>query len=238
MRKTFFLNFQMEQSRLVYESATNQLGSFLEMVSTKLNQTKPNQDAATTDLSMEENLVRRRSRHSRSDIGQQSNLNRRSKLSLPPSTYNSYSEKIPHQRRDNESSHFSRSTSFASSSLDGSYQSDGNPTTSNRTDAKELETVNERHNKTCLSIDLADDNECSIIGEEVLKYPTTCDSSIISSCLGGADEKPMRQKSKTRKAIGRITSFIRKDKSRNIDLDSNSDKPSHKYSRYQAISGY
>ena len=51
----------MEQSRLVYENATNQLGSFLEMVSTKLTNTKVGDEA---DPEADGRMSRRRSRTS------------------------------------------------------------------------------------------------------------------------------------------------------------------------------
>ena len=96
---------QMEQSRLVYEDATNQLGSFLEMVSSKLTQSIP-----IIDADIKGRPSRRKSREEKMEI-----LSRRK--SNPP---DSKLQRQPHL----DDSSLSRSTSFASSSFDSSQLSE------------------------------------------------------------------------------------------------------------------
>lgn len=206
---------KMEQSRLVYENATNQLGSFLEMVSTQLTLTKPAEDA---EPEPDGRMSRRRSRSSKSDKIQ--TLPRRKSTPLLTNTPNSK----PRSKLQFEDPSLSRSTSCASSSLDSSCQSE-NGRFSTRTDKKTLETVNERRYRKGDNDDAdksANDDANSIQTE------LTCQSSLASSCLGG-EEKLGKSKSKTRKALGRITSFMRKDKSQNFSLE-NSSRNSLKYS--------
>jgi len=202
---------KMEQSRLVYENATNQLGSFLEMVSTKLTVSKPNEDA---EPEADGRVSRRRSRNSKSDKVQ--TLPRRKSTPFLTSTHTSKSR----SKLQFEDPSLSRSTSCASSSLDSSCQSE-NGRFSNKSDTKILETVTEKRYRKC-----DNDESDKSANEDVNSIQT--ESSLASSCLGG-EEKLVKSKSRTRKALGRITSFMRKDKSQNFNLE-DSTKNSLKYS--------
>ena len=205
----------MEQSRLVYENATNQLGSFLEMVSTKLTNTKVGEEA---DPEADGRMSRRRSRTS----DKMQTLPRRKSTTFLMNTHTSKSR----SKLQFDDPSLSRSTSCASSSLDSSCISENGKLFLRNNEDKALETVTERGYRKYENGEpdkSANDDVTSVETE------LTCESSIASSCLSG-EERRIKTKSRTKKALGRITSFMRKDKSKNFNLEDTS-KNSLKYSR-------
>jgi len=205
---------KMEQSRLVYENATNQLGSFLEMVSTKLTNTKVGEEA---DPEADGRMSRRRSRPS----DKMQTLPRRKSTTFLMNTHTSKSR----SKLQFDDPSLSRSTSCASSSLDSSCISENGKLFLRNNEDKALETVTERGYRKYENGEpdkSANDDVTSVETE------LTCESSIASSCLS-SEERRIKTKSRTKKALGRITSFMRKDKSKNFNLEDTS-KNSLKYS--------
>lgn len=205
---------KMEQSRLVYENATNQLGSFLEMVSTKLTNTKVGEDA---EPEADGRMSRRRSRAS----DKIQTLPRRKSTTFITNTHSSKSR----SKLQFEDPSLSRSTSCTSSSLDSSSISENGKLLLRGGDDKTLETVTERRYRKWENREPEKSANDDLTSAET---DITCDSSITSSCLSG-EERLAKTKSRTKKALGRITSFMRKDKSKNFNLEDVS-KNSIKYS--------
>jgi len=223
---------KMEQSREVYETATNQLGSFLELVSSKLTMNRP-PGAETpgllmdrmSGLSVDRHLAIPGSKGSRSSISvrKRSESENRRKSGHLSSQRNS---------RYMEDPSLSPSISCTSSSLNTSC-------------ASECDRVSSRGTRrTSDKIKLNQDgkfdegSEISAQGENRPDDGVYNNISILSSCTCNEEDEidnvaadfNARKSSKTRNTLKRITSFMRKDKSKNLSLVDTSGPASMKYS--------
>jgi len=196
----------MEQSRVMYEDATNQLGSFLESVSTKLTESKPKNDPK-----YDNGTPRRKSRSSRKE--QQETFTRRKSTS---SINSSLSRKSQFKPVVEDPSLYS-STSCASSSFDSSYQSENGCVV--KGDA--ISALEIKHKNTVPAA------VTQIKNAEVDSL--SCLSSLASSSTQ-SDDISVKSKSKTKKALGRIASFMRKEKCQHTNSDA-STKESENFSR-------
>ena len=182
----------MEQSREVYETATNQLGSFLELVSNRLT-IKPGVEMSP-ELNFSDKLqsgrrahseTRRKSSHVGSQRGSRTSRYLMEDQSLSPSASSSLNTSSCNSESDRNSS---RSLRRPSDKADGRSE------------------------------------------QEQGLY----DISILGSCNCEASEETeqkTRKHSRTRSTLRRLTSFMRKDKSRNLSLVDDSGPTSIKYSR-------
>ena len=191
--------FQMEQSREVYETATNQLGSFLELVSSRLT-IKPGGE----ERSPEPKVVRRAQSESRRKASQASS------------------------QRTSRTSRYLMEDQSLSPSASSSLNTSSSNSESDRNSSRSLRRPSDKSDPR------------SDLGSEISTKPASVedqdgalyDISILSSCtceeeVGG---KP-RKNSRTRSTLRRITSFMRKDKARNLSLVDTSGPTSMKYSR-------
>lgn len=214
----------MEQSREVYETATNQLGSFLELVSSRLTMNKSGTGLELigtplppTSLSQDKTAISS-SRRARSSSGA------RSKRSESENRRKSSLVTFSHRNR-----YHVENPSLSPGSISGtssSPSSEGDPRHSRRSS-----------DKLNYSRDVGSDISA---GDNV---PTTDDGayndiSILSSCTCNDETDTVqnpdntRKSSKTRNTLKRITSFMRKDKSKNLSLVNTGTGPaSLKYSR-------
>jgi len=206
---------KMEQSRLVYENATNQLGSFLEMVSTQLTLTKPG-----IEPNVEERMSRRRIKKSDRDI---TLPRRKSTHSILTNTMRTKSR----SRSQVEDPSSSSSISCASSSLNTSASEIGRFST--RSSLKTLERVKERRERKEETGDIDNSDASTKLKVNNKKEELIFDQSLVSCNSTDEESKPLKSKSRTRIALGRIASFMRKEKSQNLSID-NSPKASLKYS--------
>ena len=178
----------MEQSREVYETATNQLGSFLELVSNRLT-------IKGGELSPEMKVGRRsqsETRRKSSHVG---------------------SQRTSRYLMEDQSLSPSASSSLNTSSCNS--ESDRNSSRSLRRPS----------DKTDARSDL-------VTGQPEVQDQGLYDISILSSCNCEAGEGDRQRKhSKTKTTLRRLTSFMRKDKSRNMSLVESSGPTSIKYSR-------
>jgi len=196
---------KMEQSRVMYEDATNQLGSFLESVSTKLTESKPKNDPK-----YDNGTPRRKSRSSRKE--QQETFTRRKSTS---SINSSLSRKSQFKPAVEDPSLYS-STSCASSSFDSSYQSEnGCVVKGDAISALEIK----HKNSVPAAVTQIKNAEVDAL---------SCLSSLASSSTQ-SDDISVKSKSKTKKALGRIASFMRKEKCQHTNSDA-STKESENFS--------
>ena len=187
--------FQMEQSREVYETATNQLGSFLELVSNRLTikggELSPDMKVGKRSQSE----TRRKSSH----VG---------------------SHRTSRYLMEDQSLSPSASSSLNTSSCNS--ESDRNSSRSLRRPS----------DKSDPRSDLASEISVKPARVECEDQEGHYDVSILSSCT--CEEEPgvkPRKNSRTRSTLKRITSFMRKDKARNLSLVDSGGPTSIKYSR-------
>ena len=223
----------MEQSREVYETATNQLGSFLELVSSRLTMNKSGSDLSTplppASLSPDKNIssVTRRTRSSSSGgrgggRRSESESSNRRKSSLV-----TFSHRNQQQQYHVEDPSLSPSISGRSSS------------------PSELDPRRRTSDKVKYSRDEGRKSDSSVISglDNIASTDDGAynDISILSSCTCNDDTcQPVqsqdeldneRKSSKARNTLKRITSFMRKDKSKNLSLVNSAGPASLKYSR-------
>lgn len=184
---TYLSTFQMEQSREVYETATNQLGSFLELVSNRLT-IKPGGEMSP------EMKVGRRAHSETRRKSSHAGSHRTSRYlmedqSLSPSASSSLNTSSCNSESDRNSSRSLRRPS-------------------DKTDARSDVVPGQQQDQGLYDI-----------------------SILSSSCNCEGDEEKQRKHSKTRTTLRRLTSFMRKDKSRNLSLVDSSGPTSMKYSR-------
>ena len=193
----------MEESREVYETATNQLGSFLELVSNKLtmNRSGPEVPGVTGVTSVTERQDRRMSSddtRTMSSTGPRSTSSVRGRSQSENNRRKSIAHALASQRVSRyltEDPSLSPSTSCASSSLS---ESDRRTSDKMKHDRKSDIISDNR--------DTTDDGDYNNI-------------SILSSCTCVDDNVDTNKKnSKTRNTLKRITSFMRKDKCKNLNL--------------------
>ena len=229
----------MEQSREVYETATNQLGSFLELVSNRLTLNKTGLD---TPPPAPLSVLSERQRSGAQ--GHVSNVSSPSHGSRGGSGVRKRSESENNRRKSStghagrpgsrpgsryllEDPSLSPSISCASSSLSECDRSSGVGSSSGPRRTSELIKYS-RERKS----DLSEIGQGGHQGDEGV-----CDISILSSCTCPEEEeihdkidREPRKSSKTRNTLRRITSFMRKDKK--MSLVETSGPASLKYSRY------
>jgi len=184
---------KMEQSREVYETATNQLGSFLELVSNRLT-------IKEMSPGPELKVVRRAQSESRRK------------------TSHASSQRTSRYLMEDQSLSPSASSSLNTSSCNSE---------SDRTSSRSLRRPSDKSDPR------------SDLGSEISTKPASVgeqdqplyDISILSSCT--CEEEPgqkPRKHSRTRSTLRRITSFMRKDKARNLSLVDSGGPTSLKYS--------
>ena len=132
------------------------------------------------------------------------------------------------------------SISGASSSLNTSTSDCGRPVRSERTSAKIKYFNREFHQKLNSDDIVADgDNDTIDVADD-----DVYDISVLSSCTCNdpdednhvhTDDDTRRKSSKTRNTLKRLTSFMRKDKSKNLSLVDPGGPASLKYSRYKIV---
>ena len=194
----WILCLQMEQSREVYETATNQLGSFLELVSNRLTIKEMSPGPELKVVRRAQSESRRKTSHASSQRTSRTSRYLMEDQSLSPS---------------------------ASSSLNTSSCN----SESDRTSSRSLRRPSDKSDPR------------SDLGSEISTKPASLgdpdqplyDISILSSCT--CEEEPGGQKprkhSRTRSTLRRLTSFMRKDKARNLSLVDSGGPTSMKYSR-------
>ena len=214
----------MEQSREVYETATNQLGSFLELVSNRL--TLKGQDTPLTPAPLSVLSDGQRAQGSRSSTGvrkrSESENNRRK----------SVSNLTPSRRYRLEDPSLSPAISCASSSLNTSCASDRSSGVGSSSGPRRTSELIRFSRSGERKSEVESEIGSSVTNNDEGAY----DISILSSCTCPEDEElpdkeDRRKTSKTRNTLKRITSFMRKDKSKNLSLV-DSGAASLKYSRY------
>ena len=183
----------MEQSREVYETATNQLGSFLELVSNRLT-IKPG-----------------------GEMSPEMKVGRRAHSETRRKSSHAGSHRTSRYLMEDQSLSPSASSSLNTSSCNS--ESDRN---SNRSLRRPSEKTNARSDV--------------VTGQQLSQNQGLHDISILSSCNCEAGEVGLegdsqRKHSKTKTTLRRLTSFMRKDKSRNQSLLDSSGPTSIKYSR-------
>ena len=231
----------MEQSREVYETATNQLGSFLELVSNRLTlkgQDTPPPLAPLSVLSDGQRAQGHVSHVSTLSQGSRGSSGVRKRSESENNRRKSVSNVTP-GRTGRQGSRFrledpslSPAISCASSSLNTSCASDRSSGVGSSSGPR----------RTSEMIRFSRSGERkSEVGSEIGSSVTNNDEgaydiSILSSCTCPEDEElpdkeDRRKTSKTKNTLKRITSFMRKDKSKNLSLVDSS-PASLKYSRY------
>ena len=190
---TYLSTFQMEQSREVYETATNQLGSFLELVSNRLT-IKPG-----------------------GEMSPEMKVGRRAHSETRRKSSHAGSHRTSRYLMEDQSLSPSASSSLNTSSCNS--ESDRN---SNRSLRRPSEKTNARSDV--------------VTGQQLSQNQGLHDISILTSCNCEAGEVGLegdsqRKHSKTKTTLRRLTSFMRKDKSRNQSLLDSSGPTSIKYSR-------
>ena len=239
----------MEQSREVYETATNQLGSFLELVSNRLTLKGPDTPLPLAPLSVLSDGQRHQSSAARGHVSYASSLSHGSRGG---SGVRKRSESENNRRKSTatasnltpgragrdrqggsryllEDPSLSPAISCTSSSLNTSSASDrssGIGSGPRRTsELIRFSRSQERKSGSEIGSGVTNNDEGAY------------DISILSSCTCPEDEElpdkeeDRRKTSKTRNTLKRITSFMRKDKSKNLSLV-DSGAASLKYSRY------
>ena len=189
----------MEQSREVYETATNQLGSFLELVSSRLT-IRPGEE-----MSPELKVVRRAQSESRRKSSQAGS------------------------QRASRSSRYLMEDQSLSPSASSSLNTSSSNSESDRNSSRSLRRPSDKSDPRS---DLASEISVKPARVECEDQEGHYDVSILSSCT--CEEEPgvkPRKHSRTRSTLRRITSFMRKDKARNLSLVDNSGPTSMKYSR-------
>ena len=190
--------FQMEQSREVYETATNQLGSFLELVSNRLT-IKSGEEISSPELK----VVRRAQSENRRKTSQAVS------------------------QRTSRASRYLMEDQSLSPSASSSLNTSSCNSESDRNSSRSLRRPSDKSDPR------------SDLTSEISTKPASVgdgdyDISILSSCT--CEEEPEnkpRKPSRTRSTLRRITSFMRKDKARNLSLVDSGGPTSMKYSRYK-----
>ena len=193
---------QMETSREVYETATNQLGSFLELVSNRLT-IKPSEEMSPEVVK----VVRRAQSESRR------------KTSHASSQRTSRASRASRYLMEDQSLSPSASSSLNTSS---SYSE------SDRHSSRSLRRPSDKSDPRSDLVSEISTKPASVGDQE----PPLYDISLLSSCT--CEEEPgdkPRKHSRTRSTLRRITSFMRKDKARNLSLVDSGGPTSIKYSR-------
>ena len=248
LRSNLHFFFQMEQSREVYETATNQLGSFLELVSNRLTLKGPD---TPLPLSVLSDGQRHQNSGAQGHVSYASSLShgsrggsgvRKRSESENNRRKSTASNLTPGRGRDRqggsryllEDPSLSPAISCTSSSLNTSSASDrssGIGSGPRRTsELIRFSRSQERKSGSEIGSGVTNNDEGAY------------DISILSSCTCPEDEElpdkaeDRRKTSKTRNTLKRITSFMRKDKSKNLSLV-DSGAASLKYSRYIVSTG-
>ena len=238
----------MEQSREVYETATNQLGSFLELVSNRLTLKGQDTPLPLAPLS----VLSDGQRHSGAQ-GHVSYVSSLSHGSRGSSGVRKRSESENNRRKSTASNltpgragrqgsrylledpSLSPAISCASSSLNTSCASEGDRSSGVGSSS------GPRRTSELIRFSRSGERKSEVgseIGSNVANNDDGAyDISILSSCTCPEDEEVpdkydrRKTQSKTRNTLKRITSFMRKDKSKNMSLV-DSGPASLKYSRY------
>ena len=121
------------------------------------------------------------------------------------------------------------SISGASSSLNTSTSDYGRPVRSERTSAK-IKYFNREFHQKLTSDDIVPDGDNDVYNISVLSS-CTCNDPDEDNHVH-TDNETRRKSSKTRNTLKRLTSFMRKDKSKNMSLVDPGGPASLKYSRY------
>ena len=184
----------------MYAETTNQLGSFLKMVSSQLTESKFN-----TDADSKERVTRRRLKNSREK--------RKKLLPWRKSTIldnNSYEQNI------SESLILSRSISCIDFNYDSSYQRENGCILKDIVGrVSEQSQEEERHNKNKLK-SLSDDTNDANTSED----DKSTDEQSLASIYTSSVEKTVHSKSRRKTTLRRMTSFLTKKKATNANIAS------------------